>query len=78
MTFCGTFRKDFARIECATLHERLYNACISLEKIQFAKNFLKIQKIHLDHFQNMILVASLVPIATFRDKVKTKLFFKLL
>ena len=41
MSFCRTFRKNVARIECATYHERLYNACIWLKKTQFAKNFLK-------------------------------------
>ena len=75
---CGTFPKNVARIECATHHERLYNACIWLKKIQFAKNFLKMPKIHLDHFQNRILVANLIPSAIFCDRPKTKLFFKLL
>ena len=76
MTFYGTFRKNVVRIECAAHHERLYDACIWLKNIQFANNFLKMPKIHLGHFQNMILVANLIPSATFRDK--TKLFFKLL
>ena len=34
-----------------THHERLYNACIWLKKIQFAENFLKMPKIHLGYFQ---------------------------
>ena len=51
MTFCGSFRKNVAGIECATHDERLYNACIWLKKIQFAKNFLKMPKSHLGHFQ---------------------------
>ena len=32
MTFCETFRKNVARIECATHHERIYNACVWLKK----------------------------------------------
>ena len=33
MTFCGTFRKNLAGIECATHHERLHNACVWLKNI---------------------------------------------
>ena len=51
MTFCGTVRKNVARIKCATHHERLYNACVWLKKIHFANNFLKMLNILLDHFQ---------------------------
>ena len=50
MTFCRTCRKDFARIECATHHERLYSACIWSKTTQLAKNFLKMPKIYLGHF----------------------------
>ena len=39
MTFCKTFRKDAARIEYATHHERLYNACVWLKNDTFCKEF---------------------------------------
>ena len=39
MTFCETFRKNVARIECATHHERIYNACVWLKKDTFCKEF---------------------------------------
>ena len=32
MTFCGTFRKNVARVECAAHHERLYNVCVWLKR----------------------------------------------
>ena len=41
-TFCGTFCKNVARIECVIHSGRLYNDCLWLRKIQFAKNFSKI------------------------------------
>ena len=44
MTVFWTFLKNVARIECATYYERLYNPCIRLKKIQFAKNFPKMPK----------------------------------
>ena len=51
MTFRIIFCKNVARIECATHHQRLYNACIWLKKTQLAKNFLKMPKILLGPFQ---------------------------
>ena len=39
MTFCRTCRKNFARIECATHHERLYSACIWSKTTQLCKEF---------------------------------------
>ena len=39
MTFCETSRKNVVRIECATNHERLYNACVWLKKDTFCKEF---------------------------------------
>ena len=51
MTFCGTFRKNVARIEWATHQERLYNACVWLKKIHFANNCPKMPKFPLGHFQ---------------------------
>ena len=39
MTFCKTFRKNIARIECTAHHERLYNACVWLKKDTFCKEF---------------------------------------
>ena len=39
MTFCETFRKDVARIEYATHHEILYNACVWLKNDTFYKEF---------------------------------------
>ena len=53
MTFCGTFRKNVARIEWATHHERLYNACVWLKKIHFANNCPKMPNISLGHFQKL-------------------------
>ena len=44
MTFCGTFRKNVARTECATHHERLYNACVWLKKIHLQRISPKCQK----------------------------------
>ena len=43
MIFCRTFCKNVARIECATCHKRLYNACIWLKKAQLAKISSKCQ-----------------------------------
>ena len=51
MTFCRTCRKNFARTECATHHEKLYNACIWSKTTQLPKNFVKMPKIHLGHIQ---------------------------
>ena len=51
MTFCGTFRKSVARFECATLYKRLYNACVWLKKIHFAKSFSKMLQVILGHLQ---------------------------
>ena len=53
MTFCGTFRKNVARIEWATHHERLYNACVWLKKIHFANNCPKMPNIPLGHLQKL-------------------------
>ena len=39
MTFCKTFRKNIARIECTAHHERLYNACVWLKRDTFCKVF---------------------------------------
>ena len=39
MTFCETFRKDVARTEYATHHERLYNACVWLKNDTFCNEF---------------------------------------
>ena len=32
MTFCETFRKNVARVECAAHHERLYNVWVRLKR----------------------------------------------
>ena len=39
MTFCETFCTNVARTECATHHERLYNACVWLKSDTFCKQF---------------------------------------
>ena len=39
MTFCETFRKNIATIECALHHERLYNAYVWLKNDTFCKEF---------------------------------------
>ena len=39
MTFYEAFRKNVARTECATHHERLYNACVWLKTYTFCKEF---------------------------------------
>ena len=54
MTFCGTFHKNVARIECVIHHERLYNDCVWLKKIQFAKNFSKMPNVPLGHFRSSL------------------------
>ena len=54
MTFWETFRKNVARIECAAHQKILCNACILLKKIQLAKNFPKLPKIFLGHFQKQL------------------------
>ena len=42
---------NICRIVRATQQERLYNVCGWLKKIHFAKNFFKMSKIILSHFQ---------------------------
>ena len=39
MTFCETFRENVTRIECATHHEILCNACVWFKKDTFCKEF---------------------------------------
>ena len=53
-TFCGTFCKNVARIECVIHSGRLYNDCLWLRKIQFAKNFSKMPKIILGQFPKQL------------------------